>query len=420
MPAPRARPARRRSPSSAVDTARREQVTRLTHWLIRRGRLLRSNSNLFPKFCERLVAAGIPLDRAALHLRGLHPRYRGVLRTWRPDLDLEERYLDHRHEGTQTYRQGPVPAVVEGQERLEWRLGASEDLPFPILAELREQGFTHYVIAPLIYASGEVNTLSWATRRAAGFSANDLAFLNEILPVYATIVELKALRRFVENMLTTYVGREPTRLILGGQVRRGDVRTITASLMQIDLRDFSLLSDRMSPRAVIRMLNEYFDCVMPPVRKHGGEIVEIMGDGVLAIFAEGPDRPASEACELALAASREGLAALTERNRQRASNAPELNAGAALHYGTVSYGNIGTGDRLDFTVIGPDVNLTSRIERLCRELDRSLIMSEAFAATLKQPMREIGDYELRGFGKLQRLYELPSTGWRVDRFIAAP
>jgi adenylate cyclase len=153
------------------------------------------------------------------------------------------------------------------------------------------------------------------------------------------------------------------------------------------------------------MLNSYFDCVMPPVEKHGGEVVEIMGDAVLAIFNQGPERDAAAACSSALAAARAGLDALARHNRRHPGS--PLNAGVALHYGTVSYGNIGSGNRLDFTVIGPDVNLTARIERLCRELDRQLIMSEAFAETLRQRTWEIGHFELRGFSRMQRLFELP-------------
>jgi len=133
--------------------------------------------------------------------------------------------------------------------------------------------------------------------------------------------------------------------------------------------------------------------------------VEIMGDGVLAIFHQGAERNAAEACGSALAAARAGLAALLDHNRRHPATL--LRAGVALHYGTVSYGNIGADNRLDFTVIGPDVNLTSRIERLCRELDRSLIMSEAFADTLDVPLWEIGHFEMRGFAKMQRLFELP-------------
>jgi adenylate cyclase len=210
-------------------------------------------------------------------------------------------------------------------------------------------------------------------------------------------------------MLTTYIGAEPGRLILEGQVRRGDVTTITAALMLIDLRDFSLLSDTMNPRAVVRLLNDYFDDVIPPVREHGGEVMEIMGDGVLAIFRRGPKVSAAEACKAALAAATQGLASIGERNRRDGSG-PALRIGVALHYGTVSYGNIGTDDRLDFTVIGPDVNLTSRIERLCRELDRMLIMSESFVEHLDRLVWEIGAFELRGFSRMQRLFELPPEG----------
>jgi adenylate cyclase len=155
------------------------------------------------------------------------------------------------------------------------------------------------------------------------------------------------------------------------------------------------------------MLNEYFDCVFPPVRAHGGEIMEIMGDGVLAIFHQEPGSSAKDACDAALAAAIEALAEIASRNRRHPPGAPVLQAGIALHYGTVSYGNIGSGDRLDFTVIGPDVNLTSRIERLCRELDRHLILSEAFAEAVDRPLWELGAFELRGFSRMQRLFELP-------------
>ena len=385
-----------------------ETAHRLTEWLLREGRFLPDNDALLGQFCDRVAAAGMPLDRASLHQRGLHARYRGVSRIWRPRVPVEVHYLDHGIEKTATYLESPVRAVVEGSARLEWRLDQGGALPYAILEELREEGFTHYVIVPLVYASGAVNAFSWATRRPTGFTPAQIAFLESLLPGFAAIVEVKALRRFVGNMLATYVGSGPGRLILDGQVRRGDIRSITAALMLIDMRDFTLLSDRLSPRDVIRLLNEYFDCVFPPLRAHGGEIVEIMGDGVLAMFAQSPDGDAGTACRAALAAAEEALACLAKRNTRERSGMPELHAGAALHYGTVSYGNIGSGDRLDFTVIGPDVNLVSRIEQFCRELDRTLIMSQAFAEALDRPVWEIGHFELRGFAKLQRLFALPT------------
>lgn len=381
-----------------------EAVWRLSDWLLRCGRELVDNATLFGGFCERLAADGVPLDRATLHLRALHPQYRGVSRMWQPGEPLVERFMDHGIEKTAMYIESPVRAVIDAGKHLEWRLDGNQALPFLLLEELRDEGYTHYVIAPLPFAGGIVNAISWATRRPEGFSPDELRFLSDLEPSLAAAVEIRALPRFIGHMLTTYVGEEPGRLILEGQVRRGDVRTITAALMLIDLRDFSLMSDTMTPPAVVRLLNEYFDCVIPPIRQQGGEVVEIMGDGVLAIFRRRADVSAAEACAAAVLAAREGLAAIAERNRR---SEPELKIGIALHYGTVSYGNIGADDRLDFTVIGPDVNLTSRIERLCRELDRSLLMSQAFVGNLGQPVWEIGHFEMRGFAQMQLLFELP-------------
>jgi len=380
----------------------------LSVWLIREARFLEGNTEVLDAFCERVAAAGVPIDRVSLHQRAFHPQYRGVSRIWRPDQPQEEKFLDHGIEKTATYIESPVRLVVEESQSLNWRLDGNAPLPFPVLEELRQAGFTHYVMEPLVYAVGMVNAFAWATKRTGGFSPAEIRLFRDILPAYAAVAELKALRRFIGGMLTTYVGSEAGRLILEGQVQRGDVREITAALMLFDLRDFTQMSDQLKPRAVLRMLNSYFDCVMPPVEEHGGEVVEIMGDGVLAMFHQGPERSAAEACNSALAAATAGLAALAERNRKHP--ATPLQAGVALHYGTVSYGNIGSGNRLDFTMIGPDVNLTARIERLCRELDRSLIMSEAFADTLSRPTWEIGHFEMRGFSKMQRLFELPPPG----------
>lgn len=397
----------RENTASAVSevTATDGLARRIGDWLIREARLLDNNREVLEEFCERVADAGVPIDRVSLHQRAFHPQYRGVSRIWRPGRKLEELYLDHGIEKTATYLESPVRGVIEQRDSYEWRLDGNAPLPFPLFDELRDDGYTHYAIAPLVYGADMVSALSWATRRAGGFSDGEMKFFRDILPSYAAVAEAKALRRFIGGLLDTYVGREAGRLILDGQVRRGDTRTITAALMLIDLRDFSMMSDRLSPHAVIRILNQYFDCVMPPIRERGGEVVEIMGDGVLAIFRHNREHNAADACAAALDAANAGLAALAERNQRHP--ATPVNAGIALHYGTVSYGNIGSDDRLDFTVIGPDVNLTSRIERLCRELDRSLIMSEAFAETLQQPMWEIGHFELRGFARMVRLYELP-------------
>ena len=290
----------------------------LGRWLIGEARLLPGNPEVLDQFCRRVAAAGVAIDRVSLHQRAFHPQYRGVSRIWRPGQPIEEKFLDHGIEKTATYIESPVRLVVEERQSLNWRLDGNDPLPFPVLDELREAGFTHYVMEPLVYAAGMVNAFAWATRRTGEFSGAEIRLFRDLLPSYAAVSELKALRRFIGGMLTTYIGAEAGRLVLDGQVRRGDVREITAALMLYDLRDFTLMSDRMSPRAVIRMLNSYFDCVMPPVEAHGGEVVEIMGDGVLAMFHQNGRDP-GDACEAALAAATAGL----RRSMSATSATPE-------------------------------------------------------------------------------------------------
>jgi len=383
-----------------------DKLSILGRWLAREGRLASGNLDLFQRFCEQ-AAALAPLERSWLHLRALHPQYAGVSRLWARETGGKETFLSHGFEKTAAYLRSPVRFAVEQRQTGRWRLDGNEPLPSPTLDDLRTAGYRDYVIAPLIYSDGTPNALSWATRKDGGFGEDDLQLFHDLLPAYAAIAEIKSLRRFVVNILNTYEGREPGELILKGQIQRGDVRTITAALMLVDLRGFTTMSDTMEPAQVIVALNRYFDCVIPAVTKRNGDVMEIMGDGVLAIFNESAVGGPAEACRLAFDAAQDGIAAIEQSNKGLANGAPQLSAGFALHYGTVAYGNIGTNDRLDFTVIGRDVNLTSRIERLCRELGRPLIMSGAFAGKLKEPMFEIGHFALRGFSEMQLLFGRP-------------
>jgi adenylate cyclase len=385
-----------------------DRLQHISRWLASEARFFDTNLEVFERFCMRLYELGVPLDRSWLQIRTLHPQFAGMTRLWTREAGTEQRYLDHGFERTSTFLVSPIRYAVEQQKTGRWRLNAGNALPFPVLDELRGAGYSDYVVAPLLYSVGAANALSWATRASGGFSGEDLQLFHDVLPPYAAIAEIKSLRRFAADMLRTYTGREPGELIVQGQIRRGDVRIITAALMLVDLRDFTLMSDTLAPTAVIETLNRYFDCVMLPIKQHGGEVMEIMGDGVLAMFKDSVEGGPDVACRQAFEAAREGIEALERSNRAQPDGAPQLTAGFALHYGTVAYGNIGSDDRLDFTVVGRDVNLTSRIERLCRELDQQLIMSGVFVGHLQQPMFEIGHFALRGVPQMQLLFGLPS------------
>jgi adenylate cyclase len=387
-----------------------DRLASINDWLVREGRLTSDNGTLLQRFCERLLALDVQLDRCWLHNRALRPNFAGVSRLWQKDKPLTVRPLEYGFESTPTYLLSPVRYAVDHKGFYYWRLDQPDCPPFPVLGELRQDGYVGYAITPLFFSDGAINVISWATRQQDGFSPDDLQLLEGLLPSLAAVVEINSLRRFASSVLTTYVGREPGERILKGQVRRGDVLTATAALMLADLRDFSAMSDTHSPELVIETLNRYFDCIIPPVQRRGGEVVEIMGDAMLVIFNENRDRNSQDVCRRALEAAKEGLAALEQSNViQAATVGPDcviLHAGIALHHGQASYGNIGAGDRLDFTIIGPDVNLTSRIERICRIIGRQLIMSANFAGLLEEPTFAIGHFDLRGFARKQLLFGL--------------
>ncbi len=400
-----------------------DRLTLINQWLLREGRLTRDNAVLLRLFCEQLERLDVKVARCWLHIRVLRPNFAGISRVWRPRQEVRSTLLPYGYESTAAYLDSSVRFVVEQQRFHHWRIDTADKPPFPILEDLREDGHASYAISPLIFSDGAVNTISWATREAGGFSPDDLLVLEGLVPALAAIVEINSLRRFATNLLTTYVGAEPGKLILNGQVRRGDVHTATAALMLTDLRDFTELSDTHSPDLVIDTLNRYFDCIIPPVRRRGGEVMEIMGDAMLVIFTENSHRNSRQACRLAFEAAKEGLRALERSNRHQTAldgaDAIQLRAGIALHHGQASYGNIGAEDRLDFTVIGPDVNLTSRIERICREIGRDLIMSAAFASLLEEPTFEIGHFDLRGFRRKQLLLGLLDPEEAADPALAA-
>ena len=265
------------------------------------------------------------------------------------------------------------------------------------------RGLTELIIAPMIYgdAARAVSAVTFGTRRPTGFFPDEQSFLRRILPALRSAVELKMWRRTTRTLLDTYVGIDAEKRILSGHTRRGDVELLEAALMFCDMRGFTELSNRLSGERVLELLNIYFDQVVPAVTEGGGEILKFMGDGMLALFRDATG--SSPSCAAAFKAAR------LAHERLGAMSLPdvELRAGIALHFGEVSYGNIGSGERLDFTVIGRDVNLTSRIERLCGSTSQPLLMSERFASLLTLPgVTSIGWHVIKGFVEPIQLFAL--------------
>ena len=358
------------------------------------------DAGLAAGFGRRLRAAGLPIDRLTLHLRTLNPEIFGRSVAWAPDEAVEVRDREHGIEVSPGFAGSPLRRVMETREPLIVRLDGSNDPEWFHTDLFHGRGLVEFVIVPLCNADGLVSAASFSTTRPSGFAPSERAALDRIVPALRNACELLTLRRVELTLLDTYVGATTARRVMAGRVRRGEVETLEAGLMLCDLRGFTELSNRLPGERVLELLNAYFDCVVPAITRAGGEVIKFMGDAALAFFHR--DSPAAS-CSAALQGA---LSALDGLSRFTAPDA-ELHTGIALHYGEVGYGNIGSGQRLDFTVIGPDVNLVSRIQAVCSATGRPLLMSERFAMLLDSGMAvAIGRHELRGFIEPAELYSL--------------
>src|SRR5262249_31761222 len=174
----------------------------------------------------------------------------------------------------------------------------------------------------------------------------------------------------------TYLGRGAAQRVLSGRIMRGVADRIDAVIWFSDLQGFTRITDS-APEQIIPLLNDYADVIVSVIHAKGGDVLKLIGDGILAIFTAA-DR--AHACAAALAAAmtaRSKVAALNERRGRDGLPVTDMYLG--LHAGEVFYGNIGSTERLDFTVLGPAVNETSRIAAMCRSVEQPVLVSEAFA-----------------------------------------
>jgi adenylate cyclase len=228
--------------------------------------------------------------------------------------------------------------------------------------------------------------------------------LSQLVAPLTRVVEARVLQRKASVLLNTYVGTHASR-VLAGQIRRGDTTSINAAIWLSDMRGFTRLADLLPPQTLVDELNRYFDCQVPAILKHGGEVLKYMGDGLLAIFAVTADGADDrKVCGAALAAAREARSAVSAAST--AGDRSSLRFGLALHIGEILYGNIGSENRLDFTCIGPAVNLAARIENLTGELGLTILASDEFAKRLPSEFAPVGEFSLRGFGTSRAVFGL--------------
>jgi adenylate cyclase len=403
--------------------------TELSEWLIQAGLAGTSETAIVFGFCERCVAAGLPLDRTQVFIDTLHPVHEGRLFRWGHDptesplLEYGRTSLDavaagganpHDVRAAESWRGSPFYRMLQtGDSLLRRRLSAATMDEFALLPDLLAAGMTDYVAIITRFAAegtiGEMDGVytSWATRAAHGFNDGHIAALVRIAPYFALAIKSVALARMTATLMETYLGRDAGQRVLGGRIMRGIAEQIDAVVWFSDLRGFTRITDT-APEQVIPLLNDYSDAIVSAIHEHGGDVLKLIGDGTLAIFTA-EDR--MHACGAALSAAIAARRGVTELKKRRAADGkPVTDMYLGLHVGEVFYGNVGSRERLDFTVIGPAVNEASRITAMCRSLDQPVLISASFAhvGDMRRRLVSVGRYALRGVSHPQELFTLDS------------
>jgi len=389
-------------------------------WTLRVGLDGLGQAELVAGYCDRVVEAGVPLWRASIGADTLHPLIAAQGHRWLAGEGVHEEFYPRASspEAEEEWRRSPWYRLVEdGEWQMRRRLAAGEGTnEFPLLADLAAQGGTDYWARLVGFGDrgsiGETRGLatSWATREPRGFAERDLALIDETLPAFALAFKATMAVGTARTLVATYLGRDAAERILRGEIERGRVNTMHKVLWFSDLTGFTRIADTLPRDQLLDLLNAYADCLVGVVHDHDGKALKFMGDGILAVF----DGAQGDACRRALDAAEAARAAIAQLNRGRsAGGLPVTGFTLALHQGEVLYGNVGSRDRLDFTVIGPAVNELIRIQAMSRSLDRPILVSASFAAACgdqRARLVSLGRYALRGVGRAQELFTLDVAG----------
>lgn len=394
-------------------------VQSLVGWLVDRGLKGTTQEEILQGYCNRMIDLGIPLWRFFLGQRAFHPKFGNIGFNWVADEGITSQVFEYRETPSEDWLQSPLFAMLQrGLCELRFDLqNGSDYLDFPLLVGLKERGATDYVSAGLIFTDDAVSIesnagsegilLSWSTQRASGFEDRDLDVIRTTLPHLGLALKSSANRRMASDLLKVYLGRDAGRRVLSGEIQRGSSREINAVICLFDLRGFTSLAEQIPGAELIEMLNDYFGLAVAAIQARGGNILKFIGDGILAIF----DLGNLEDDALAALDAAEALgAAVRARNQERGSaGLPTTDFTLALHAGPLLYGNIGAENRLDFTVIGPAVNLAARISDMHVSVGRNIIVSEdvhRVAAGTPHDLVSLGRYMLRGVSEPVELFTI--------------
>ncbi len=391
----------------------------LMNWLVGQGLTGLPETDLIRGFCERCCDGGLHLSRSMAFIDTLHPIYEGRGFRWNDRPSNESDTFEYRSsaegEAARNWRRSVFHHMLEsGDDEMQLDLADEASLKFSLIGDLLERGHRHLVA--LIHRFGDAGTLGqmdcfysyFTTRRARGFSDGELEALRDLVPVLGLAIKSAQQVDITRTLGRVYLGRDASAQVLRGRISRGVTERINAVLWFSDLRGSTKISESIGPDEIIPFLNDYAEASIDAIHEAGGDVLKLIGDGVLAIFT-GEDMGAAR--KASLAAEHRFRLNINELNDRRTKDGrPITTAYVGLHVGEVFYGNIGSEDRLDFTVVGPAVNEVSRIASMCNPIDREFLASSEFCkgldATGRRYLVSTGRYALRGIGRAQDLYTL--------------
>lgn len=392
-----------------------------------------SANDLFNLFIEYLNSNQFEILRANLGTKTLHPQVESIAYLWLPHetkIMMEESPPDSLsysrvsvkynkgyvvenkfHLGSLTsaqFSESPINHVLKTQKKYYYSYDPiTNQFPFPILEEMFKYAPTGYFAVPVVQARKSIAFISLFTRKPFGFSEEEQTFLEAALHIFSLKWMNFLQMDLSESLLNIYLGKRTGSLVHSGKIYRGELEKINSIIWFSDIRNYSGMSEKLLPEHTIELLNAYFGTVIPIIEKNGGEVLKMLGDGILAVFPYEENNKRRIGFK-ALIAVREAFAQLIQLNAKRKEdNQHQILHGVGIHLGEIMYGNIGSNDRLDFTVIGEAVNLTSRIAGMCGDLKKAVLASEEFAKEIAVTWEEIGEHRLKGIAIPRKIYAIP-------------
>lgn len=374
-----------------------EHLAKLTAWMINEGRRSNDPVKVVSHFCASLIESGVPLWRVNIGQRFANPLLIAWGVVWKPE-GTESYDVTHETTLTDSYLGSSFEYILQHKRPLHKSLRRLDTETDHIsYLEFAELGGTDYYATLLYYGDGSLHGCTFVTQDPNGFLPQHLEMIEAALPALSCALEPVTMRKSSKGLLRTYLGDGPSEAVWNGTIKRGERTTIEAVVMFCDLRGFTVMSDSATEEQVFEALNGYFDLVVQSVEDNGGDVLKFMGDGILSIFpiSDRVDRP--KQCGNAARAAQDALAGLAALNTDRnQAGQPSLDFGVGINVGQVSYGNIGSPGRLDFTVLGGAVNIASRIEGLTKVVGHQILATSAVADAAPDLFSSCGPHAIRG------------------------